>query len=115
MPTPCSWGRAARPPWRCTSRNTKWPPIPCSGRGSSCFPKMISMNSKFLGLVMLLLMCGPAPTLSGQGKKKPVVDIAPRLVLILPLGAAAGQTTRVILRGVGLEDAKEVKILDDNG
>jgi len=52
---------------------------------------------------------------NGQGKKIPDKNAPPRITLILPLGAEAGQTTKLTIRGIKLDGAQEVKILDDKG
>ncbi len=49
------------------------------------------------------------PTLA-QDKKKPEKPAAPRVLVIVPLGAAAGKTTKLTIRGLSLDKATDVKI-----
>ncbi len=67
-----------------------------------------------VSLFLIVSSCGSGAVF-GQGKKKTEKDGPPRVTVILPLGAAAGQMTRVIVRGLKLEGATEIKILDGNG
>jgi hypothetical protein len=52
---------------------------------------------------------------AAQDKKKPAAKIEPRVFLAVPLGAAPGKTTKITLRGVNLDNAKEVKFVDGKG
>jgi hypothetical protein len=45
-----------------------------------------------------------------QDKKKPPDKKAPRITVILPLGAAPGKTTKLTIRGSGLDKAADVKL-----
>ena len=46
----------------------------------------------------------------GQDKKQPEKKIAPKITLVLPLGISPGTTAKLTVRGVNLEQAKEVKL-----
>ena len=63
--------------------------------------------------LLALLLCASASSL-GQDKKKPEKKIEPRVAVALPLGAAPGQTTKITLRGIKLDEAKEVKVIGDH-
>jgi hypothetical protein len=47
---------------------------------------------------------------AAQDKKKPAPKIEPRITFILPLGVAPGKITKLIVRGMGLDNTKEVRI-----
>jgi hypothetical protein len=48
--------------------------------------------------------------ITAQDKKKPAPKVEPRVIFSVPLGAMPGKTTKLILRGSHLDDAKDVKI-----
>jgi hypothetical protein len=52
---------------------------------------------------------------AAQDKKKPAPKSEPRVLFAIPLGAAPGKTSKLTLRGNGLDNAKDVKILDGKG
>jgi hypothetical protein len=64
----------------------------------------------FLGA--LLLTTGVR--LPAQDKKKDK-KVEPAIKVVLPLGAAAGQATKVTIRGIKLDKASAVKVLDGKG
>lgn len=64
--------------------------------------------------LLLVCLCVLAPT-SAQDKKKPAPKAEPRVIFTLPLGVAPGKTTKLTIRGVSLDDASEVRILDGQG
>ena len=47
---------------------------------------------------------------AAQDKKKPDKKPDPQVIVAVPLGAAAGKTTRITLRGFGLDKATQVKL-----
>lgn len=57
---------------------------------------------------VLLALVLVIPMSAGQDKKKDKTE--PRIVLLLPLGAEAGTTTRVTIRGFRLDQGKEVQV-----
>src|SRR5437879_2597805 len=59
--------------------------------------------------VSLLALVAILPT-AAQDKKKPPAKIEPRVFFAIPLGAAPGKTTKITLRGVDLDNAKDVKV-----
>ncbi len=59
--------------------------------------------------VLFIVICAFIPA-AAQDKKKPPAKTEPRVIFAVPLGAAAGKTTRLTLRGLSLDDAKEVKV-----
>jgi hypothetical protein len=66
-------------------------------------------------LVGALLVCAVAGMpLAAQDKKKDK-KAEPAIKVILPLGAAAGQTTKLTIRGSKLDKATDVKVLDGKG
>lgn len=65
-----------------------------------------------LPCVALLLFLGPGPAQDGKKKEE---KKGPRVLVALPLGVPAGQETRVVLRGAGLENATEVRVEGDRG
>jgi len=69
--------------------------------------------SRWMGLVFAVLAAS-LPT-AAQDKKKPPPKIEPRVLLAIPLGVAPGKTTKLTLRGAHLDDAKEVRIVDNHG
>ena len=67
---------------------------------------------RFIVLCTLLLAILPS---AAQDKKKPAPKIEPRVFFTIPLGATPGDNMKVTLRGVDLDNAKEVKVLDGKG
>jgi hypothetical protein len=59
-------------------------------------------------LVIAALLLG-LPS-SAQDKKKPEKKVEPRVVVVVPLGAAAGKTTKLTVRGLALDKATDVKV-----
>jgi hypothetical protein len=59
--------------------------------------------------LLFLLLLLPALALA-QGKKKPPAKDEPKVLVALPLGIPAGKTTKVTLRGLKLDKAKEVRL-----
>jgi hypothetical protein len=47
---------------------------------------------------------------AAQDKKKPEKKAPPRVIVFIPLGAAPGKTTKLTIRGSGLDKATELKI-----
>jgi len=60
-------------------------------------------------LLLLPLLLLPALALA-QGKKKPPAKDGPKVIVAVPLGVPAGKTTKVTLRGLKLDKAKEVRL-----
>jgi hypothetical protein len=70
---------------------------------------------KLCFLAIFWWVCLQPLSINGQGKKKSDNNSPPRITVILPLGAEAGRTTKLTIRGMKLDGAQEVKILDDKG
>jgi hypothetical protein len=51
---------------------------------------------------------------AAQDKKKPEKKPDPRILVIVPLGATPGKTTRLTIRGIALEQARDVKVAGGN-
>jgi hypothetical protein len=64
---------------------------------------------RFIVVVGILLLASAFPSVA-QDKKKPPPKAEPRVIFSVPLGAVPGKATKLTLRGVALDDAKEVKI-----
>jgi hypothetical protein len=62
-------------------------------------------------LVLSLLLAAhlSAPQGDAQGKKKDPKKVAPRVAMVIPLGASPGKTTKLTVRGLLLDQAKEVR------
>jgi hypothetical protein len=58
-------------------------------------------------MVMAAILAMPA---AAQKKKVAENKGPPRVILVLPLGAAPGTTTKLTVRGFGLEGAKEIRL-----
>ena len=58
---------------------------------------------------MLALFLAGFPTVA-QDKKKPEKKAPPRVIVVVPLGAALGKTTKLTIRGSSLDKATEVKV-----
>ncbi len=65
-------------------------------------------------LVPFVVLCTLLPG-AAQDKKKPPAKPAPRVIFAVPLGASPGKTTKLTLRGINLDDAKEVKVIGGAG
>ena len=63
----------------------------------------------FLAMTAMVALAG------AQKKKDDKKKDEPRVIVALPLGAAAGQKTKLTLRGNKLDAAKEVKVADGKG
>jgi hypothetical protein len=64
-------------------------------------------------LLLIPLLVLPALALA-QGKKKPPGD-QPKVIVALPLGVRVGATTKVTLRGLKLDGAREVRLAGAKG
>src|SRR5450631_4475452 len=85
-------------------------------RPTKCLQTLVGLACARPTLLVLIFAAGAlALPASGQDKKKAEKPAPPRVALIVPLGAAAGQTTKLTIRGMKLDDAKDVKLLDDKG
>ena len=69
--------------------------------------------SRLIALFILAALAFAPGT--AQDKKKPAPKVEPRVIFSIPLGAAPGKTAKLTLRGVDLDNAKEIKILDNKG
>ena len=58
----------------------------------------------------VIVLLGWASLGLAQGKKKPPPLDQPRILMAIPFGLAPGKTTRLTLRGLKLDTAKEVRI-----
>src|SRR4051794_13461217 len=67
-----------------------------------------------LALAALLLVAAGLP-MAAQDKKKKEKSTEPAIKVVLPLGAAAGKTTKLTIRGSKLDKATDVKVLDGKG
>jgi hypothetical protein len=67
---------------------------------------------KRFSLVLLgaLVLCWAGLPIVAQDKKKSEKKATPRIVVVVPLGAAPGKTTKLIIRGSSLDKATEVKV-----
>ena len=54
------------------------------------------------------------PGSTGQEKKKRSQGFAPKVIVIVPLAAAPGATTKLIIRGLNLEGAKEIRCTNND-
>ncbi len=61
----------------------------------------------FLAFGLLLLIALPT---AAQDKKKPEKKPAPRVLVVVPLGAAPGKTIKLTIRGIALGQATDVKV-----
>ena len=66
----------------------------------------VTMNMRLLLLVCLADMVLTSP---GAGQPKPDPKKAPQIIVMTPLGAAVGSTTKVTLRGLRLDTVSEVR------
>lgn len=69
---------------------------------------------KWFLVLPFVVICSLAPV-AGQDKKKPPAKPEPRVIFAVPLGASPGKTTKLTLRGINLDDAKEVKVIGEAG
>jgi hypothetical protein len=51
-----------------------------------------------------------SPPTFAQDKKKPDKKAEPRVLVVVPLGAAPGKTKKLTIRGIGLDKATDVKV-----
>src|ERR1700687_1408394 len=73
-------------------------------------PMQRSIFTFFIFVVLPLLSGLPATT--AQDKKKPDAKNLPKVIVVLPLAAAPGTTSKLTVRGLFLEDTKEVSFAD---
>src|SRR5262245_54005216 len=66
----------------------------------------------FVTVILGTLSLLAAPWAPAQDKKKPDPKNTPKVTVVLPLAAAPGQTTKLTVRGLFLDDAKEVRFAD---
>jgi hypothetical protein len=71
---------------------------------------IVLRSSSIAGLCLFAILPGAA-----QDKKKPTPKNDPRVLLAFPLGAPAGKTSKLTLRGANLDSATDVKLLNDKG
>jgi hypothetical protein len=64
---------------------------------------------------LVLALAWTGLTTSAQEKKKPEKKAVPRVVVVVPLGAAPGKTTKLTIRGSALDKATEVKVEGGKG
>jgi hypothetical protein len=62
--------------------------------------------------VTVILFLASALAAPAQDKKKPDPKNTPKVVVVLPLAAAPGTTSKLTVRGLFLEDAKEIRFAD---
>jgi hypothetical protein len=63
----------------------------------------------------MLLVTSSSWRVVAQDKKKDEKKVEPRVLVSLPLGVQPGKATKLTLRGVALDTATDVKILDGKG
>jgi hypothetical protein len=62
-----------------------------------------------VGVLSVLPLDAPG---RAQGKKKAEKKVEPQVVMVIPLGAAPGKTTKLTVRGLKLDGAREVRFSD---
>jgi hypothetical protein len=61
-------------------------------------------------VILLLSLIFPLSFAMGQDKKKKPPVVPPRILVALPFGVKPGSTTKVVLRGLKLDNAREVRV-----
>src|SRR5437899_753655 len=70
----------------------------------------MSANRRMHSLFILFALLSVSPLVADD--KKPDKKDTPRVVVALPLGVAVGTTTKVVIRGLKLDAASEVRFTD---
>lgn len=66
------------------------------------------------GACLFLLVSLWLSGVEGQDKKKDK-QVEPRITLVLPLGVPAGQTSKITVRGIKLDEAKDLRLVAGKG
>jgi hypothetical protein len=84
---------------------------PTGGAGgvSVCYSRSPGREAMRYVIVIALLAC-VAASVNAQDKKKPPAKVEPRVLFTVPLGVPTGKATKVTVRGLALDDAKEVRV-----